>query len=722
MPRPHLSAFFDPAGVAVIGASRDPEKLGYAVVHNLIQNGYKGKIYPVNPRAGEIAGLQAYPSIADVPDPLDLVVIVLPAEYVASAVEACGKRGAPAVTVVSGGFRETGPEGAAREEALSRLAEQYQMALLGPNCIGTIDAHTPLNSTFIPLFPPQGDIAIISQSGALAAAFIDWCRRHEIGLSRVVSLGNMADITEVDILEAMEDDENTRVIALYMEGVSDGPRFVEAAGRIARQRPVIAIKAGRSEGAAKAVASHTGALAGSAAAYDAAFERAGVTRAAGMEDMLDLARALAWQPLPRGNRVAVLTNAGGLGILAVESLEANGLRLASLTDKTREYLRERVMAAASVANPVDVLAGSGPTTYALCLDALLSDETVDAVVVMTAPQDWFAPVSLAEVVGEAASSPLGRKKPVLAVIQGLDPNTTESGVLRRKRVPNYAFPERLGSTLGAMWRRRRWLDAQAEPSDGFDEARADREVAGMAIDAARVVRDLPSEAASVSEPDASWMKPDQVTTLLNAYGVPVPAIGLAPNMDHALKLAETVGYPLVAKLAAPGLVHKTDVGGVVVGIRSPEDLRAAYEEIMDRAAERMSDLAVVDGLYIQRMVKGAAEVIVGVVRDPAFGPLVMAGIGGTRVELQRDVAFALAPLTRRAAGTLLDRTGAGRLLEGWRGSAPADREALIDCMLALAQIALDHPEVSEIEVNPVIVMPEGEGAWAVDARVRLEFD
>ncbi len=713
-----LSAFFRPHGVAVIGASRDPDKLGYAVVHNLVQNGFSGAIYPVNPRASTIKGFKTYSSILEVPDPLDLAIVILPAPYVTAALEQCGQRGVRNVIIPSGGFRETGAEGAAREEELKRIAARYSIDVLGPNCIGSIDAHTPLNATFVPMFPSPGDIAIISQSGALAASMIDWCSQRGIGLSRVVSLGNQAGVTETDILKAIHSDEYTRVVSAYIEGVSDGPGFVEAARQVARDMPIIALKVGQSAGAARAVSSHTGALAGSATAYQAAFERAGVLRASNLEQMLDWARALAWQPLPRGNRVGVLTNAGGLGILAVEALEAHGMALAPLTEATRAYLRERVQPAASVENPVDILAGAGPTTYALCLDALLADETVDAVVVMTAPQDWFKPVSLAEVVGEVANSPLGRKKPVLAVIMGLgSEDSEERNVLRRKRVPNYNFPEQVGSTLAAMWERRRWLDAQDGRSEAADLG-IDRETARMALQAAREVSTSPEESLGGDGP-SGWIKPDQVAILLRAYGIDTPASGLAPNVEHALRLASTVGYPVVAKLAASGLVHKTDIGGVVLNIKTPEELQAACEAIMARAREKAPDLTIVEGVYVQHMERGVAEVIAGVVRDPVFGPLVMVGLGGTQVELLRDVAFGLAPLTRRDVEELLDRTAAGRALAGWRGSGPADRAAVVDAVLRLAQIALDFPEIAEIEINPIIALAEGQGVRAVDARVRL---
>ncbi len=713
-----LSVFFRPNGVAVIGASRDPIKLGHGVVRNLIQSHYPGPVYPVNPHADEILGLRTYPDIASVPDPLDLAVIVVPAPLVAETLEACGRRGVKGAIVVSGGFREVGPEGAEREERLKVVAQEYGIALLGPNCIGTIDTHTPLNTTFVTGSPVPGEIALLSQSGAVAAAVIDWARGAGVGLSRIVSLGNQAGVNESQMLEAIANDAHTNVVTAYIEGVSDGRAFLQAAAHVAQSTPVIALKVGRGRSGARAVASHTGALAGSEAAYDAAFRRAGVLRASRLEEMLDWARALAWQPLPQGNRVAILTNAGGPGIMALEALEAAGMQLAPLTEATKDFLRQRVPAAASVENPVDVLAGSGPATYALCLDALLADETVDAVVVITAPQDWFEPVSLAEVVGEVGNSPLGRRKPILASIMGLASTSDATQVLHRRRIPNFAFPERVGSTLAAMWQRRRWLDALGEQAAPAVPAEYDVETAHEAVEAGLAVLRLRMK-EGLDADAAAWMPPEQVDTLLTAWGIHVPRSGLAPNVEQALALAESIGYPVALKLAMAGVVHKTDVGGVALNVDSPAALRAAFEGLIANLQQRTPVPAAIEGVYVQQMVHGVAEVIVGVVRDAQFGPLVMVGAGGVEVELHSDVAFELAPLTRQQAEAMLERTTVAQRLAGFRNAPPADREAVIDAILRLAQIALHHPAIAEIEINPLIVLARGQGALAVDARVRL---
>lgn len=697
----HLGCFFNPRSVAVVGASRDTHKLGYGVVRNLYEYHYGGEIYPINPHAREILGYQCHPSIAEVPGPVDLAVVVVPARHVASAVAQCGEAHVPAVVVVSGGFGETGPEGEAREQELQATAQRYDMRLLGPNCIGTIDTHTPINTTFVVGMPVAGDIAFVSQSGAVVAAVIDWALGAGVGFSRIASLGNGADVDETELLAEMAADQHSRVITGYLEGVADGRAFMEVASEAARSKPVVMLKVGRGEGGARAVASHTGALAGSAEAYDAAFQKAGVLRASSLEELFDWARALAWQPLPEGDRVAVLTNAGGPGVLAVDALEAAGLTLAPLTEATRRYLASRCPPYASVGNPVDILAGSGPGTYARALDALLADETVDAAVVIQAPQDWFLPASLAEVIGEVAA---GSRKPVLASIMGLASTADALSILHRCRIPNYAFPERVASTLAAMLERRLWLDAPPEQPAGplSEERAAERKAARMAV-------------ADAVERQAKVLGGRETARLLSAYGVRVPADSLATMAEEAAALAEEIGYPVVLKVASPEITHKSDVGGVETGLSDAASVRAAFERITASVRRERAGVQL-EGVMVQQMVPAGQEVIVGWRRDPQFGPLMLVGSGGTEVELVRDVAVGVVPLGRREAERMLDSTLASRRLAGWRGAPPSDREAVIDALLRLSQMALDLPQVAELEVNPLRVLAAGKGAYAVDCR------
>jgi acetyl coenzyme A synthetase (ADP forming)-like protein len=696
--------FFRPRGVAVIGASRDPNKLGHRVMHKLILYHYPGRIYPVNPRAEEILGHPAYPNVTEVPDPVDLAVVVVPAPHVAQALADCGQRGIRGVVIISSGFRETGPEGAKREREIKEIAARHGIRLIGPNCVGVIDTHTPLNATFLRDAPDPGEIGFVSQSGALCAAVISWAPKAGVGFSRVASLGNQAGVTETEMLTTFMDDPNTRVITLYLEAVDNGLDFVETAQRVARARPIVALKAGRGEAGARAVSSHTGALSGQDKAYAAAFRRAGVLRASSMEELFDWARALAWQPLPQGNRVGVLTNAGGLGVLAVDALEAAGLKLAPLTKETRAFLRARTLPAAIVDNPVDILGGSGSGTYALALDALLRDPTVDAVCILQAPQDWFSSSSLAEVVAEVAAF---SRKPVLTCIMGLDPADEATVILNQRHIPNYTFPERLGSTLAAMWARQRWLREQEAALAGaaIPELITDVEAAGTLLRGA--LKD-----------GRSALLPEEARDLMAAYGISTPASGLASTAEAAVNLAEEIGYPVAVKIASADIVHKTEMGGVALNLTDDDAVRAATTKILLRARAAHPN-ATIPGVLVQQMLSGGAELIVGVTRDSQFGPLVMVGSGGVAVELMRDVAFDLGPLTPAQAARLLDQTSAGPLLDGYRGSPPCDREAVESVIVRLARLAADLPLISEIEINPLIVRPAGQGASAVDVRVLL---
>lgn len=681
-----LEPFFHPRGIAVIGASSDSHKLGYGVVRNLIDYGYHGPIYPVNPSASMILGLPCYATLEEVPDPVDLAVIIVPATAAVEMIEQCGRRCIGAVIVTSGGFGELGREGQQRERDLLAAAQRYGMRLVGPNCIGTIDTHTPLNTTFIVGMPQQGSIGFVSQSGAMCAVVIDWAQEVGIGFSRVVSLGNQIDVDITEMIAALASDVHTQVITAYIEGVHDGRAFLRTAAQVARHKPIVVLKGGYGESGARAVASHTGALAGSTEVYTTAFTSCGVLRATTTEELFDWARTFAWQPLPKGDRIAVLTNAGGPGILAVDAIDAAGLRLAPLTDATRAFLRTRLPPAAGLGNPIDVLAGSGPGAYALALDALLADPTVDAALVIQAPQDWCLPTSLAEVIGDLAAL---YRKPVLASLMGHDAAGQATTMLHQRHVPNFAFPERAASTLAAMVARQRWL---AQPE------RIPECPSGIDHEAARVALEHNDFAAAVA-----------------AYGIAVAPTKLVDDVSSAVHQAEVLGYPVVMKVVSPQISHKSDVGGVAVGLNDAAAVRAAFDRIGTavRAACPASDIA---GMLVQPMFSGGHELIIGVRHDPQFGALVLVGSGGVEVELQRDSAWGIAPLDHTQAEQMLDRTRAGVRLRGWRGSPPGDRAALIEALVRLSWLAHDFPHIAELEANPLYVLPVGRGAWALDVR------
>ncbi|MCJ7511368.1 MAG: acetate--CoA ligase family protein [Anaerolineales bacterium] len=690
-----------PRGVAVVGASQNPTKLGYGVARNLVVSGYGGAVHFVNPHGGRLFNLPIHTDLESVPDPVDLAMIIIPAAAVPEALEACGRRGIHFAIIGSGGFRETGPEGMALEERCLEIARAHDIRLLGPNCIGFLDTHLPIDTTFLPLPGPiQGDIAFLSHSGAICEAVIDWARGQGFGLSRLVSLGNQLDLTEAELLPTIVDDRNTQVVAMYLEGVRDGARFVEQARLATRRKPVLAIKVGRSAQGRAAVASHTGALAGRDVAYDAAFRKAGVIRGESTEEVFDWARALAWCRLPQGPRTAVLTNAGGPGAIAADALDAVGLQLATFSEATQAALRSFLPEAASVRNPVDMLAAAGPYEYANGLGALLADEGVDSVMVIMAPPPMTTAAGIA-----GAILPLIRSasKPVVVSLMGEEMIANAARLFRQARVPEYRFPERAASALRVLVRRAEQLEtplAEPEMPAGIDLAAARRLLA-----------------SPVSGGDG-FLDGRQAELLLKAYGIPVPETVLATTPEEAEAASRRMPGSVALKVASPDIVHKSDAGGVLLDLIPGEPVRLGFRSIQ-LAAQVAFPEARLEGVLVQPMAPKGQDVIVGVVRDSQFGPLVMFGSGGVEVEGLQDVSFALAPLSRGEAHDLMQATWAGRRLAGFRNLPPADRQAAVEVILRIGQLMVDQPEVEEVEVNPLRVFPEGQGALALDVRLRL---
>jgi acetyl coenzyme A synthetase (ADP forming)-like protein len=695
-----LLPFFAPNGVVVVGVSHDPTKLGYGLARNLAHSGYRGKIHFVNPKGGALLNRPVHLNLADVPDPVDLAVLVIAAPLVPEALRACAARGIRAIIIASGGFREVGPEGAALEAECVRLAREHDLRLIGPNCIGLLDTHLPLDTTFLP--PPgpiPGDVAFLSHSGAVCEAVIDWANGQGFGLSRLVSLGNQADLTEADLLAPVAEDPYTRVLTLYLEGITHGARFVEQARAVTRLKPVIALKVGRFASGRKAVASHTGALAGQEAAYNAAFRRAGVIRADTSEEMFDWARALAWSPLPEGRAMAVLTNAGGPGAIAADALEANGLLSAELSESTAAALRALLPPAASVRNPVDMLASASPEQYAGSLTLLLADPNVHGVLVILPPPPMYTAEA---VVSAMLPSIQAARKPVVFALMGEILIRRASEILRAARIPDYRFPERAASALAVLVQR---AEALARPLS-LPAALADVKPEAVRAVLARYA-------------DETWLNADDTAAVMEAYGIRIPRLALARTADEAAQLAESLGFPLALKVASPDIAHKSDVGGVLLNMMDAAQTRAGFETVTRNARAARPEAALL-GVHLQLMLPAGQEVIVGAVRDPQFGPLLMFGSGGVEVEGLKDVAFALAPLASDEAAELLESTWAGRKLRGYRNLPPADRAAVIEVLLRLAQLAADFPQFSELEVNPLRVLPEGQGAVAVDVRLRVK--
>lgn len=708
-----LRPFLRPSGVVIIGASHDPSKLGYGVARNLVVSGYQGAIHLVNPRGGRLLDRPVYPEVALVPDPADLAILVVPAAAVPGALRECALRGIRVAIVTSGGFREAGPEGAALEEACVRVARECGIRLLGPNCIGVLDTHLPLDTTFLqPPGPLRGGVAFISHSGAMCAVVAEQARSLGLGISRMVSLGNQADVTETELLPLVAEDSDTRVLTLFLEGVSDGRRFVEETRRIAREKPIIALKAGRSAGGRRAAASHTGALAGQEAAYAAAFSRAGVIRAGTVEEMLEWARAMEWCPLPAGRSMAVLTNAGGPGVMAADALEARGLLLAGLQEETQAALRGLLPPAASVRNPVDILASASPEIYAASLRILLGDPCVHCVLVLLPPPPMHTAGSVAEALVPIVQA---SAKPVTVALMGGDSMRDAAERLRAARIPDYRSPEAAASALAALVERVEATGRTQQPPAVFNDVRPDavREAIHEAVQEG--ARGYP---AGGTDAGGIWLSHDAVSRVLAAYGIPFQRTELARTGGEAAALACRMGFPVALKVASPDITHKSDVGGVMLDLADAAAVASGFAAMLEGVRSARPE-ARIEGAIVQPMLPDGVDVIVGALADPQFGPLLVFGSGGVEVEGLRDTAFALAPLSWADADALLDSTWAGRRLRGYRSLPPADRAAVVEVVLRLAQLAATFPDFLEIEMNPLRALPDGKGAVAADVRILL---
>lgn len=697
-----LKAFFEPTSVAVIGASTDPAKLGYAVLENLVKGGYaeRGQVYPINPNADEILGRTAYPSVLDVPDPIDLAVIVIPYKFVPSVLRECGQKDIPAVIVITAGFREAGREGLERELELVEIADEYDIRLIGPNCLGVIDTFTPLNASFSAGTPPAGPMGFMSQSGALGTAILDWAQAGKLGLSKFISLGNKADVTEIDLLGVMVDDPHTRVILMYVEELTDGQAFIKAARQAAHKKPVVAIKSGVTQSGARAVSSHTGSLAGSEQAYQAGFRQASVLRAESMETLFDLALGFGYQPALQGNRIAIITNAGGPGILATDALERAGMSLSRFKVETLHKLEERLPDAASAANPVDVLGDARADRYRFALETVATDPNVDGILIVLTPQAMTEISATAEAVVAMASK---TDKPVLACFMGEAQVEAGIQILTENGVPNYPFPERAARVFRAM---ADYQTARARPEPEIVTFDVDQDAVQEVFD-------------EVRSEDRVTIGDAEARSILKAYGMQIPASELAESPDQAIDIARQIGYPVVLKIASPDILHKTDVGGVKVGLESAEEVRDAFE-LMTYRAERYIPDARLWGCLVQEMAPpGGLEVLIGMNRDPQFGPLVTFGLGGIYVEALKDVTFRIAPFSREEAEAMLEEIRARALLDGVRGQPPADKEAIVDTLLRVGQLVQDFPEIVELDINPLIVYSRDQGAIAIDMRLVL---
>jgi acetyltransferase len=694
-----LSRFFTPRSVAIIGASTKPGKVGHDILSNMLSSGFEGAVHPVNPGAEEILGRKCYPSVTEIEDGVDLAVIVVPAAAVLSVLEECGQRQIEAAVVISAGFKEAGPEGLEREKQLAALAKRLGIRVVGPNCLGVISTSTGINTTFARGFPPRGTVSLMSQSGALATAIIDWSIQRGIGYSKFVSFGNGVDVGVVDLLRVWEDDPETEVIVAYMEGLSDGPEFMRVARQVSAKKPIIVVKSGGTQAGARAVSSHTGSLAGSEEAYNAAFLQCGVIRAHSVEELFDLAVAFAYQDIPKGPRVGIVTNAGGPGIMATDAVERAGLQLAGLESSTVAELRTQLPEAASFYNPIDVLGDAEEARYTFAAQTLAADPNVDALIAVVTPQAMTHPTQTAGGLAQVAGA---TDKPVLSCFMGGEAMGDATQLLNSREVPNYPFPERAVQALRGMVSYRERL---GEPPDELTRFPAEKDV----------VQSVFGRARGEGRVNLGEVEARQV---LHAYGLRVPESRVAESAEEAARHADEIGYPVVMKIISPDILHKSDIGGVRMSIADRQAAIDSYDLMMLRVG-RYAPRAAIRGVFVQEMVGGEREVIVGSTRDPQFGPLVMFGLGGIYVEVLRDVSFRVAPFGERHARDMVEEIRSAPLLRGARGERPCDLDAIVNCLLVVSQMVTDFPEIVEMDVNPLKVGAPGSGAVAVDARITI---
>jgi acetyl coenzyme A synthetase (ADP forming)-like protein len=694
-----LDGFFKPKAVAVIGASRDEGKVGFSITMNLIRGHFPGPIYPVNPKASDILGLTSYADVKDLPADADLAVLVIPPRTCLPALEACAARGIRSAIVISAGFKEVGGEGADLEKALRARVRELGMRVVGPNCLGIIDTKSCLNATFAAGMPPVGEIGFFSQSGALCTAILDWAIGNDVGFSKFISLGNKADTTEVDFIEALAADPETRVVIGYVEGIENGRRFMDVARAASRKKPLIIVKSGRTAAGARAASSHTGTLAGSDKAYTAAFHQSGVLRAESVEELFDFARAFAYQPLPKGPNLCIVTNAGGPGIIAADAVERSAVRMATLGPKTVDRLRAVLPPTAALYNPVDVIGDAKEDRYKAALDAVAADEGVDGVLALSTPQAMTDYSKFAEAVGQASRS---CDKPLFTAFMGEASLPKARTVLRQYSIPQYPYPEPAVKTFEAMVKYRCWLDSTAAPPRQFP---VDRErVAQLFRDARRQ--------------DRTQLGEREAREVISAYGFRLPQNVLTRTVDEAVAAATHVGFPVALKIVSPDILHKTDVGGVCLNLPDADAVAKGFAGI-DASVRRFFPGAIIQGIAVQEMVAGGKEVILGMTRDPSFGPLLMFGLGGIYVEVLKDVSFRVAPIGLDDAEAMIREIRSFPLLRGVRGGKPSDMNAMVEALGRLSQLCTDFPEIVELDVNPLLVKHEGNGAVAIDARLAL---
>ncbi len=700
---------FSPESIAIIGASEKPG-VGETIFSN-IRNDYKGKVYPITPSHTTVFGIKAYKSVLDVPEDIELAVIITPNRIVPSVMEEVGKKRIGGAIIISAGFKEAGEEGARLEKEVQSISKRYGTRIIGPNCLGvmSLSENNKINATFLKVTPEHGNIALVSQSGAICAATVEDAIAQGIGFSKVVSMGNKADMDEDDVLETLSDDPKTKVIMMYLEDIHDGRRFMETAKKITKKnkKPIIALKAGRSAAGAKAAMSHTGALMGSDKIYDALFTQSGVIRVDTLQDLFDISTAFSKQPLPsdatkgKNTGVVIVSNAGGPAIISTDMCEKYGLKMADIS-ASREAIVKVIPQYGSANNPVDIVGDADATRFEKVLSEVLSNPNVSSVVTMCTPSATLNYSDLARIIVKTSK---GTGKTMIAALMGLAEGTENKQILTDGGIPHFMYAELAVRTLEAMYRFRDWIDAPEDNPERFD---VDLEKVRAILDNAR-------------KEGRTHILEEEGYEILSAYGFNTPKSVLASTEDECVKATKKVGYPAVMKIVSPDIIHKSDAGGVKIGLRTDEEVRAAYKTIIDNARKYKPGVTI-KGVLLQEMIASGKETILGAKQDPIFGPLVMFGLGGIYVQVFKDVVFRMAPVGRREALNMIESIKSIELLKGVRGERPSDLKAIANNLQRLSQLVADFPEIEEFDINPLMVLEEGKGAFTVDVRIGLRRD
>ena len=702
----NLDKIFNPKSIAVVGASDEEGTVGHALMKNLIDLKFDGKIYPVNIRKTEILGYRAYPSVEQIGEPVDLAVIATPAGTVPDIVEQCGRTGILGIVIISAGFKEIGPEGKALEERILEIRNKYGLRIIGPNCLGVIRPGNNLNATFLYKMPKAGKIAFISQSGALGSAILDWAIHENIGFSNFVSVGSMIDVDFGDLIDYFGTDPKTRSILLYIEGLSDARKFMSAARHFARTKPIIVVKAGKFSESAKAAASHTGALTGEDMIYDTAFKRAGIVRVNEIADLFNCAEVLGTQPLPCGSNIAIITNAGGPGIMATDAMVSLGGKIASLSPQTMETLNSALPHFWSHGNPIDIIGDAKADRYRTVVEACLKDENVDGLLIIYTAQAVGQPVEVAQSIVELVKSQAYQNKTILTSFMGYGAVEEANKVFNENNIPTYSTPEQAVKTYMYMYQYKSNLDLLYQTPEE------------LPVDVAPPKRPLMVILKNVAMENREILNEAEAKTFLEYYNFPVVKTEVARTVDEAVSIAQRMGYPVVLKILSPQIVHKTEAGGVVLDINSEIELREAFDRIIQRAKEYDPNAEIL-GVTVQRMVKKRGyEVILGSKTDPLFGPVILFGMGGVGVELFKDYSIGLPPLNQTLVRRIMEETKVYQLLKGYRNVPPANLKLLEGITVVFSQMLVDFPQLKEVDINPLFVSEAD--AFAFDARIVID--